>query len=274
MPNHASKGHFPSGHYWPEPGASSQDGAIESTWVAQALPYFEAGVLFDELDWSTSFGNTGDPNNSNLQIMGKQLPIMLCPSDQKVPVLTRMSGRPTFAHGNYLANNGIGPMGELSYEDESDSRITNGLAGVFYINSKTKVRDFTDGTTQTAMICEIILTPGDTSLPEWQHDMRGVMHYPEGCLYHHNNTPNTLSPDWIREAYCNNINKLAPCVGAYSSAGNRRLTLNARSRHPGGVNLLLGDGSVRFIDDSIELDIWRALATPKAIQSEALIEKF
>ena len=230
--------------------------------------------MFDELDMSTSFGNTGDVNNKNLQIMGKQLPIMLCPSDQKVPVLTRLGGRPTFAHGNYLANNGIGPMRELSYEDVGNSRITNGTAGVFYINSNKKVRDFTDGTTQTAMISEIILTPGTASLPEWQHDMRGVMHYPEGCLYHHNNTPNTLSPDWIRTVYCNNTNPLAPCVGAYSGAGNRSLILNARSRHPGGVNLLLGDGSVRFIDDSIDLDVWQALSSPAAFKGESLVEKF
>ena len=33
------------------------------------------------------------------------------------------------------------------------------------------------------------------------------------------------------------------------------------SRHPGGVNLLLGDGSVRFIKDSIDRQVWRALGT-------------
>jgi prepilin-type processing-associated H-X9-DG protein len=33
------------------------------------------------------------------------------------------------------------------------------------------------------------------------------------------------------------------------------------SEHPGGVNLLLGDGSVRFIKTSIALGVWRALST-------------
>src|SRR5262249_32941033 len=40
-----------------------------------------------------------------------------------------------------------------------------------------------------------------------------------------------------------------------------RAIMSASSRHPGGVNLLLGDGSVRFIKDSIHVAIWRALGT-------------
>jgi prepilin-type processing-associated H-X9-DG protein len=33
------------------------------------------------------------------------------------------------------------------------------------------------------------------------------------------------------------------------------------SRHPGGVNLVIGDGSVRFIKDTINVSPWRALGT-------------
>ncbi len=39
--------------------------------------------------------------------------------------------------------------------------------------------------------------------------------------------------------------------------------ITARSFHPGGVNTLFGDGSVRFIQNGIELPIWRALGTRK-----------
>jgi prepilin-type processing-associated H-X9-DG protein len=35
----------------------------------------------------------------------------------------------------------------------------------------------------------------------------------------------------------------------------------ARSYHTGGVNLLLADGSVRFIRDGVELATWRGLST-------------
>jgi prepilin-type processing-associated H-X9-DG protein len=35
----------------------------------------------------------------------------------------------------------------------------------------------------------------------------------------------------------------------------------ARSRHPGGVNASMCDASVRFVSDSIDLVVWRAMAT-------------
>jgi len=36
----------------------------------------------------------------------------------------------------------------------------------------------------------------------------------------------------------------------------------ARSRHPGGVNISLADGSTRFITETVDMAIWRGLATP------------
>jgi prepilin-type processing-associated H-X9-DG protein len=35
----------------------------------------------------------------------------------------------------------------------------------------------------------------------------------------------------------------------------------ARSRHPGGVNAAMADGSVKFFKNSINLNIWRALSS-------------
>ena len=35
----------------------------------------------------------------------------------------------------------------------------------------------------------------------------------------------------------------------------------ARSLHPGGVNIALGDGSVRFVSDTVDLAVWRGLGT-------------
>jgi prepilin-type processing-associated H-X9-DG protein len=50
-----------------------------------------------------------------------------------------------------------------------------------------------------------------------------------------------------------------PCTGTSGSARNAYNA--ARSYHPGGVNALMSDGSVKFFKDTIALATWRALST-------------
>jgi prepilin-type processing-associated H-X9-DG protein len=55
------------------------------------------------------------------------------------------------------------------------------------------------------------------------------------------------------------------CVANLSTPGPEQYTAvgfkAARSNHPGGVNLLLVDGAVRFVSNGIQPDIWTALGT-------------
>lgn len=44
----------------------------------------------------------------------------------------------------------------------------------------------------------------------------------------------------------------------------------ARSRHPGGVNMGFGDGSTRFIQDGVDLEVWRSLSR---IEGEQVVAK-
>ena len=46
-----------------------------------------------------------------------------------------------------------------------------------------------------------------------------------------------------------------PCVAASDESN----FASPRSRHPGGVNILLADGGVRFVLDGIDLQTWRSL---------------
>jgi prepilin-type processing-associated H-X9-DG protein len=50
-------------------------------------------------------------------------------------------------------------------------------------------------------------------------------------------------------------------VGFQGTMANMPMQVPPSSRHPGGVNALMGDGSVRFIKESVALQTWRALGT-------------
>jgi hypothetical protein len=75
--------------------------------------------------------------------------------------------------------------------------------------------------------------------------------------------PNSISPDGVWG--CRNApRERMPCtqVGASGvSATNRNGFAAARSDHAGGVQACLGDGSVRFFSENIDLTVWRALGT-------------
>jgi len=264
-----AKNKFPSGHYWPK----DDWGAREAPWTAYILPYIEP-TLTATIDWTSPFGQASNSPPHNAEIAKARPASFSCPSNAAVElVLANDSGQKCYARGTYAANNGLGPMTEkdLSSLPVTRSRTVSvggspvtvtgaSLAGAFYLNSFLKAKDFSDGLSKTAFVSEIIAVPGD--------DFRGLLQYPEGVLYHHDTTPNSAVPDRIRGAFCVSVAN-APCTTGYSSWADRSLTMTARSAHPGGVQLLLADGSVRFAGDSVFLGIWQALSTPSAIAGEA-----
>jgi prepilin-type processing-associated H-X9-DG protein len=58
--------------------------------------------------------------------------------------------------------------------------------------------------------------------------------------------------------YCLNRAPNPPCTAATTALPEMNA---ARSRHPGGVNVAMIDGSVRFIKDGVNLQIWRMTST-------------
>jgi prepilin-type N-terminal cleavage/methylation domain-containing protein len=259
---HAAQGHFPAGHFWPDSNLGDADGA-EATWVTYLLAFMEQNAVEQQIDWDLSFGHA--LIDRNVAPIKQDLSSFLCPSGPH--------GTPWFeayARGSYVANNGFGPMRDSTLANLPVKRrkpgsnvISTSAAGVFFLNSMLRVASITDGTSKTAFVSEIRVVEGE--------DFRGVFHYPEGPLYHHNFTPNSLIPDNIRQSMCVDVPD-APCIGTFNSWNPRRLTMTARSHHPGGVNLLLGDSSARFINDSIDLSVWQALATPELIPGERVID--
>ena len=89
------------------------------------------------------------------------------------------------------------------------------------------------------------------------------------------NTPNSSASDEIRTSFCVNDDPNAPCVGTFNSySTGHSLLMTARSYHPGGVQVVLGDGSVHFANQSIALNVWQAVGNPKATNNDVMFLGF
>jgi prepilin-type N-terminal cleavage/methylation domain-containing protein/prepilin-type processing-associated H-X9-DG protein len=248
--HHEQRGVFPVGFFWgPKCVVAEKGYGAEATWITYLLPYIEQNNLYAEIDWDYGFGWVNAGSHVLLPVTSASIPLMICPSIGPVnPIFDAM-----YARGNYAGNNGRGPM------DEGIAATNRKETGVFFLNSTTSAASVKDGLSNTAFVAEIVTVSGE--------DFRGVLHYPEGPLYHYNDTPNSATYDEIRQGVCVNVQQ-APCDGSlFTTTMNRRLTMTARSVHPGGVNLLLGDGSVHFASDNINLSAWQAIGTPNGNES-------
>ena len=233
------------------------------------FPFFEQAALYDLLmiqPWLNNpvSANTADEWPAGVQDMS--ISHFLCPSDvfggkrfaiDSVPSWT-LQNTVTLFKGNYLpvftGRNEADLHFELANPDAAFRSDGSPLGkAVFSPNRGAKIRDINDGTSNTMMVVEYL--SGTTT------DMRGWF-WSVGPSHNHVYawiTPNSSSPDILGNFTCRDETNLPemnlPCVvGGPSTAGSR-------SRHPGGVNVVLCDGSVHFISDSIDVILWRALGS-------------
>ncbi len=228
---------------------------------AQLLPYTDQDALRKLINFNLpplSFGNPAWTYNE-LNAAKQRIPVFLCPSDG-----VSVPGQ-DFGPISYPACMGSGTV-------NNGSHATTDADGVIYARSSTRFADIRDGTSSTVAFSESILGDGinsaATNATERQRrsielslgtpttaaacavgatwsgirSAKWINGHLADTIYNHFYAPNADTPD------CNN--------GFHNFA----LTA-ARSQHPGGVHVLMCDGSVRFVNDKIDLNTWRGLAT-------------
>lgn len=259
---HDTYGHFPAGNKYAGNYFSGGFNANsnEMTWVTFLLPFIEQDALYRKVDFNNNMGAPSGPNGAvdNSLVAKTPIPMMLCPSDRPESTLF-YSG---WTRGNYVANYGIGPYVSVHTNPTAENSVTS--PGPIGINSRFAVVHITDGTSNTALVSELIRAGGN--------DARGVMHYPEGPQYMHNYSPNDPTADLTRPG-CESIPG-APCTVGHSGWSDRNIIHTARSRHVGGVNMALCDGSVRFVRDSVAIATWKAVGTIMAVSGEVVPTDF
>jgi prepilin-type N-terminal cleavage/methylation domain-containing protein/prepilin-type processing-associated H-X9-DG protein len=235
--HHDTRGQLPWGSTW----------TPRTSWVSPMWPYIEQDALAKQYNYNVGFWQptNGGPTASITNLVCAQIKTYFCPSDRGQPAFWK--GDPYYrSRGNYVVNWGNttdpGPANQTVY---APFGYTNGSSNP----RTTKIAHITDGTSNTLLLSEVLMAP-DTA-----YDIRGDVINDRGCFHFTTiNPPNSPNPDHLI-FFTPTTDPMMPSVGA-SPAYN-----SARSRHSGGVNAALADGSVRFIANSILLPTWRALST-------------
>ncbi|MDR3639581.1 MAG: DUF1559 domain-containing protein [Isosphaeraceae bacterium] len=232
---------------------------LNTTVFTMILGYMEQTALYSAYNFSQASANSAweTPNTNllgnalaNSTVVGTLVASYVCPSDQAAPINnTDPTGNQTgpYAMTNARRSNYLAVAGE--YDDYNCPANTGWptpiYQGVFNNDVSIPISSIKDGTSSTFLVGESRQLHCSTSYgPYWGAGTHTSTHmliynaivYPASAIQ--------FMPNY----------KYPGCNGLQYAWG-------AGSYHPGGINMLFGDGTVRFVKDSISPVVWGNLAT-------------
>ncbi|MCA9137819.1 MAG: DUF1559 domain-containing protein [Planctomycetales bacterium] len=272
-------------------GGATDSNQNNLSWMVGLLPFMEQQGLWDTISNPYRFHRDGTVRTPVFPAMGPsvfdtdygpwltQVPGFRCPSDPVIAIST------TPAYTNYAGcigdtvhENHYGGVGSDGVSDTSNSTWSEVFLkqydrGFFFSRHTRKFRDVLDGLSNTIVAGEIVCGDGTGEATSHMRTVGSVVTQ-HGPAYWSNqldperprywdrtvgsvegiNNMNRRGTNWASgRPYYTGFNTCAPpngpCVGrAHTSSAS----VPASSRHQGGAHVLIGDGSVQFITDSIE----------------------
>ena len=276
--------HLNARNYFP----LGQQNTRRRTFVVNIWPYAEQVGNYAQFDFTKDWygTNNGQPG-PNLTLCQSPVEMYYCPSDDKNSGPGRIFREDNLPRGrlNYAVCSGRDPesgrdpdrclpagtpTGMLSQDERrlKDTIRWQYYGGMFTAHNTSWTRPFpmpirrehlTKGLSKTLCMAEVLLpaTDGSDALSmDSRGDAFNERHF--RWAFHTTDGPNSSVLD--RPELCGPRASRAelnmPCI--QNPAGGE-IKQAARSRHPGGVQVLLGDGSARFVEDTISLLAWQAL---------------
>ena len=266
--------HDPHGSFPPAVVTSSDSTRIYATGHAMLLPYFEQGNLADKYD------PTREVFFQEPSVLATPVPIFNCPSNSKEATVTFAILGSFGVPQTYASTDYIYCKGANDSFCHPPAFVARPEAGVFYSNSVVRLEHITDGTSNTICMgegaggsqwllcrgvgCNTAFSGGlgvQAATGAWPlgavgSDGFSSLGFLTGGLWGSTIEPPNKRPvtdSWI------DIPAMNDCRPSHQ--GGTHSTANFRSDHPGGVNFLWADGSVRFLSENVDLATYRHLST-------------
>lgn len=243
-------GHFPPGGY------DEQNNGNRMGWPAFILPQIEQTALSDQLNFEGDY-----LSGVNKQAALTPVPTFFCPmqpqqKSQLFPIFNsrgeQFQGEDTYTTHYYSVAGPKGPqvVGTGDYPIDSPNEACGGFAksGIMHLNSKTRTGAIPDGLSNTLLLGEI----------SWS-EIQTLRIWTRGC--------SQGGCGWC--AGCKNILN-AMNLESYTTFSQDFNDVSFGSEHSGGANFAYADGSVAFVAEQIDLNVYKATASRNGKEVETL----
>ncbi len=306
---HSSHRRFPVNQIGP--GVSNGSGGHGPgyySWLVPLLPQLEQGNLYKLFNLNINNGNGGlgdsfphriSNTHPNAVAVNTTVEIFLCPSETPNFQNSAIMGSANPAPDSYVANAGwpsyaTGFTGERPTPGQFNGVIPLHHPSVdipWHGSPRISVRDIKDGTSNTSLISERLIQSGNSAAEvsngdvrlRSQHVLERYETLAEIALQMTSSHTHVAESAHIGRAWASGSPWTAPTymhvqtpntvIGHYNtSIKEGDFLITPSSRHSGGVNLAMVDGSTKFVSDFVTQEVWCAIGGRDDGRTESLLD--